>query len=491
MKTNIWIIIIILGVLCAPAIAWPAPAYQGDIYQGQTHVFTRMGDGGDYTELDALCTANYPGKPFGMADARFSNYWVGSVPTFSGGEVMGLGSPVQYIYPSGSFTLNFTPNANYYAFYSIGCSASGRNVNNYATNIVWKYWNLSASQPPFGSANFTGTPTGGFIGGTSGLNVLFTETTTPTVGTIQIWNFGDGQIVNGTYPSVSHTYVNPGVYTVRMDTYKSLYGWHNLTKSNYITVSAQSGIVVNLDVKDSTTGALIQGAGVGIKNVTSGVWRNSTAPTGLVYFDSTGANFEYPLSVNQTITLAASMTGYQPASTTFAIPYHNYRAMLNLVPTTIVNATGKGTVVASVVRDRDGTPISAVSLVLDSGEMGVSNSAGVFTFVNISSGTRRLTASDPGMQTGVSTFNLSAGETKLVQVQLVYDGATPRPTFGTPEPSPTITDSNGNPITNVSTGQINAEGSTGILGMLGMLFQLWPAVVLFLFIAFMKACMSS
>lgn len=317
----------------------------------------------------------------------------------------------------------------------------------------------------------------------------------------------DGTSVLSSNTSLVRTLTEIGVYGLEYEICNDFgCGYANSTTLLNITSDSVlvSGLTVNLDIKNSISGALIADSAVGIKNTTTGVWRNSTAPTGLVYFDSTDPGYAYPLSQNQTITLAASKTGYSPASTTFAIPYDNYRAYLYLVPGTVTNATGAGTVVVSVLRQKTGLPISGVSVVMDSeggGQIGMTNSAGSVTLMNVTAGSRTLIASDSGYQTVEKAFDLAAGETKLVSVELVLDGETPVPTYVTPGPTydpdvvPTYNPddpfnetylNNGN----YTPGELNQRGSAGLMAMIGSLLQLWPAILMLGFIKLVKEAFS-
>ena len=358
---------------------------------------------------------------------------------------------------------------------------------------IGKWWNLSDSFYDLPQANFTGYPLDGY----SPLLVNFTVLNSSAANeTGFLWTWGDGQTVTSNKSSISHTYQNAGIYSVTMEYFNSSGYKFSVTKANYILASTPSGMIVNLDVKDAISGALIQDSTVGIRNTSTGVWRNTTAPTGLVYFSTTDPGYLYPLSQNQSITLAANKTGYRDASETFAIPYNNYRARLFLMPTTVINATGTGTVVVNTIRNKDGLTISGISVVLDSGQMGITNTAGATTLYNVTAGTRYVTLTDPdkGYQDAKSTFNLSAGETKLVVLQMVRVGEQPVETPGSPTPTPTGTydpnDPNSPVYGNYTTSQINEQGGAGVLGMLAQLITWWPLVVVGVLFKFMKSAFS-
>ncbi|MFA4859166.1 carboxypeptidase regulatory-like domain-containing protein [Methanoregula sp.] len=318
------------------------------------------------------------------------------------------------------------------------------------------------------------------------------------------WDFGNGQLYSGNYPNPNEylemTYPNEGNYTVSLSlsatngtsTYSEKISVYNASVilpndvPNSSAGPAVNGVTVNLDIKDAITGALIQNAGCGIYNSTSHMWRNTTAPTGLVYYDSTD-NMFINLSKGQTITLAAWDTGHKPDSVTFKIPYDNYRAILNLVPNTLVSANGTGAIVVTTVRNKDGLPISGASVSLENGQMGSTNTAGAITFQNVTAGDHTVSVSTPyySYSSTSQSVSLSAGETKMVMVQLVEIGQTPVPTYI----APTTTSGGAGTGTyagNYSAGALNAQGGQGLLEMMGMLIKLWPLALIMLFLYFLK-----
>ena len=78
-------------------------------------------------------------------------------------------------------------------------------------------------------ADFAGIPTSG----AAPLSVQFTDISTGAP-TSWYWNFGDG--VFKTEQNPSHTYLNPGTYTVGL-TVSNAYGTSSITKNSYITVT--------------------------------------------------------------------------------------------------------------------------------------------------------------------------------------------------------------------------------------------------------------
>lgn len=280
----------------------------------------------------------------------------------------------------------------------------------------------------------------------------------------------------------NHGATLPGVYDVRLEACNGA-GCCNLTKENVIDVQefsipSNDTIIVNLDVKNAITGALIQNAAVGIRNTTSGEWRNSTAPTGLVYFDSTGAAFNEPLSINQTITLAASKPGYTPWSKTFAIPYHNYREYAYLMPDTVINETGKFTLIVTVTSQKNGIPISAAAVTLSDGQMRNTNSAGAANFYNVTAGNVTITASSSGYQTSEETITGVAGETRLTTISLVLNGETPVPTMI----APTATTTGGN----ITASSLNEKGASGLDQVIDIILSVWPLIFVLVLMRFLR-----
>jgi len=90
--------------------------------------------------------------------------------------------------------------------------------------------NASTGGPVLPTANFAGSPTTGI----APLAVSFTDSSSATV-TSWSWSFGDG--ATSTLQNPSHTYANPGNYTVALTATDSV-GSDTNTKTNYIVASA-------------------------------------------------------------------------------------------------------------------------------------------------------------------------------------------------------------------------------------------------------------
>ena len=105
-------------------------------------------------------------------------------------------------------------------------------------------WDIYASRFAPLRAGFTATPTVGTVP----LRVEFTDASTPTgIADEWLWSFGDG--VTSTLASPVYTYTQTGVYTVTQWVTDTDTGETDaLTRTNYITVSAQWGDLVTTTV---------------------------------------------------------------------------------------------------------------------------------------------------------------------------------------------------------------------------------------------------
>jgi PKD repeat protein len=361
-------------------------------------------------------------------------------------------------------------------------------------NGTWDFQTYVSPTVP--NINFTATP----LTGSNPLTVNFTDTSNQT-NEWRYWNFGDGTYTNASGRNALKVYQYPGVYTVTMDSYSSVYGAYTLTKTNYITVTVPSNFVLNVDIKDSQTGAYIQNTTMlGIKNTTSGVWRNNTpGGVGSFYFDSTDPGNLYPLSQNQTVVLAACGTGYSCNAITVTIPYNEYQAIIPLVKSNVVNETGKGTLAVTVTDNKHGKPVSGITLTLDTNQIGYTNTAGSAMIYNVTTGNRWITATDNSgrFQTAQKSTTITAGTTTMESMSLVLIGETPIPLqIPTTSAGDTLVDTDGDGIPdtaqsvvgNYTPGQLNQKGSSGLMEMIGMVINLWPLILLFAFFKFLKEC---
>ena len=219
-----------------------------------------------------------------------------------------------------------------------------------------------------------------------------------------------------------------------------------LFKTIYLSPHA---LTFNMDVKSATTGYLIQGAHIGIYDPVHAVWRNSTAPTGMVYYDSTGENYEYPLFVGENVTVAAWADDYFEISQDISIPYDQYLVTLNLPPLSAAPISGTYTVVFTVVSNVDQQPIPDVTITSGLGAIKLTNSGGSATFTSVPIGSSRYFDLSAAGYQGTSVYvNGVDGQVIMKSVELVPVGATPTPT-------PIVTSN-----LTAKTGDLNVKGQT-------------------------------
>lgn len=191
-----------------------------------------------------------------------------------------------------------------------------------------------------------------------------------------------------------------------------------------ITLSSPS-ISLYLDVKDSSNGAYINGVdNIGIKNVSSGVWRNTSGHNGAIYFDSTGANYDWPISLNETVIVAADEAGYRSAWESVII--HQDRQLVTLKMVNLngtAPTSGNFTAVIAVSDLQDSKPLIGASLsIQEIGRMSSTNSAGVGTFRNVPVGTYTVQASATGYSPSSTTITGTEMDTLMTSIRLIRDG---------------------------------------------------------------------
>jgi PKD repeat protein len=184
------------------------------------------------------------------------------------------------------------------------------------------------------------------------------------------------------------------------------------------------GIKLYVDVKDSIYGTFIDNVDVGIKNTTSGIWRNKSGSGGYLYYDSTGANYEYPLKIGQTVVVAASKAGYRPDSKTVTIPNNFYTVTLNLVNINgSAPSSGNFTAVIAVADMETGLMINGASVAINElGWIRATNGAGTALFYNVPVGSYSSLVSADGYQSVTSDISGSDQETSMKRVDLLKNG---------------------------------------------------------------------
>jgi hypothetical protein len=239
-------------------------------------------------------------------------------------------------------------------------------------------------------------------------------------------------------------------------------------------------LVLNLDVKSATTGYLIQGSSVGIYDPDYNVWRNGTASTGMVYFDSTGANFEYPLTIGKNVTIAAWSEGYQYHSQNLTITQSNYLLTLNLAPDSTLPTGDEYTIIFTVLSNMNQQPINEITVTSGLGAIKLTNTAGAATFQNVPAGVTTMFDFSGSGYTGASVaVTGSAGQVIMRSVELVQVGATP---------TPTITSSTSNAT--ARTADLNTSGQTFLTDWADTAIASGQLIFFMLFLFFAKKIMA-
>jgi PKD repeat protein len=149
------------------------------------------------------------------------------------------------------------------------------NATGFATTTSPYYVNIS---PPMVLANFTCSPLALTTSDT--LSCVDTSTSGGATITNWAWTFEDAPPQSATTQNAAITYTSDGVWDVTHGVYNATTGWNNLTKNNYVTVSASGAFsgfnrqdimmdgiyTLTLNVKDSVTLGGIPGAVVATSN---------------------------------------------------------------------------------------------------------------------------------------------------------------------------------------------------------------------------------
>jgi PKD repeat protein len=433
----------IMIIPCVTAEALNPAYYQGKAYPGTT--ITIRDDTAVCNALGLHPYAPYPNQTY-FGNANHDYYW-------NYGDF-------QYIVTnnSGNEQYTFKPASAYSYSYLVEAG-----ICDYVL-MHDRWWNTTNDSPP-PTANFTANPTYGVVP----LSILLTDTST---GSPTSWNWSVKALTSGnTYNS---SLQNPVFYLPEVSAYNVTLkvfnggGSSSLTKANYITTTLNppgGGVSLNLDVRSiSNTDLLVTGAQVAIRNITSGVWGNTTAHTGAIQFSDVGG---LPLGINQTVTLCASATGYDSVCQNVVIPYNEYLSTIFLTPNNMQTSGGNWNLIVTVKRNLDAQPVFGAHVEVMTGVSG----AGIFTggtgddgsvsFINISASTSAIVSVvKQGYQSASSVVTVVPNSTQHVTIEIVRIGDTPvatpiAPTAATTlvggggdsSVSPEITDANGNVIT--------------------------------------------
>ena len=281
--------------------------------------------------------------------------------------------------------------------------------------------------PYFGSpsAQFNASP----LSGSAALTVTFHILNTAFISSCS-WVYGDGQTGNSCASSHTHTYANPGTYTVSL-TVSSPWGTgDSLTISNYITVNTTiDHFAISAIASPQTAGTAISGITLTAQDINS---NTVTGFTGTVTYSGTaGVSGTSPAftagrltGVSVTPTLAGSSRTFivsaygKTGTSTFNV---NPGALDHFGISTIASPQTAGTAITGITltaKDAyNNTVTGFTGTVAYSGTAGITGSSSAFTAGQLTgvSATPTVAGSNKSFvitgsgKTGTSTFNVNPG----------------------------------------------------------------------------------
>lgn len=348
-----------------------------------------------------------------------------------------------------------------YSFYEYGYCKYANGTTYDPLGIVW---NFHRSSPPVIATPAYTTNIGTYISTNNTVSLIDTSSVSNGEN-ISSWNwsFGDGNSATvknpvHLFPGVGDYNVSLGVTSVSNSTKVTVY--HTISIINPI-----GNVSLWVDIRDGSTSALITNANEGIQNVTSGVWRNGTSPSGKIYFDATGASWEYPIVAGQTVKVAASKDGYQETSQNVSVPYDHYLVTLNLLPLNMAPSMGNISAIIAVSSLINGTAIPGASVNIQTQPpmavntfFTMTNDAGAASFYNVPAGNYNLQASATGYQPVSDNLTGTSGQTVMKAVQLLPNGYTVGKNANILDPSGNVVSGTGLPA---GTGAPSASNNYG------------------------------
>lgn len=215
-----------------------------------------------------------------------------------------------------------------------------------------------------------------------------------------------------------------------------------------VTIS-QSGVKFYVDVKDSIYGSYLNNIDFGVKNTTSGVWRNVSNRPGALYVDSTGLLANEPLSIGQTVIVAASKAGYRSDWDSITLTQAEPPLLVTLQLVNIngsAPSSGNFTGVIALRNGLTGVEIPGGSVTINElGRMASTNGAGVAMFYNVPVGSYSLLASATGYPAVTDDITGTDQETVMKSITLLPTGYVWGPDPDDPDGPPIIIDPDGNP----------------------------------------------
>lgn len=318
-------------------------------------------------------------------------------------------------------------------------------------------------------------------------NVTFVITqtgspSTPVSGAMVTLSNGQYAATNASGMATIDVFPAASTYTYRVDKIGwfsiidaalGLYGQNGGVLYTTLTPSG-NGILAYLDVRSALDAGnpLVYNASVSIINTTSSVSRTAIAPYGSASFNSTGASYEWPLSVGQNLRFAASSVGYNSETINVTLAFSGQVSTIYLTRNnqSLNNGTWNPVVHVHDV-NYPNTNIPNAKVRIETGINGkcsvypgciaYTNSQGIATFQDLPASTlANIFASAVGYQDGNIVVQVNPNRTMMIDMLLLQIGQTPSvtPLETTPAipgnvtpttqaPYPTITDDEGNPIT--------------------------------------------
>jgi len=307
----------------------------------------------------------------------------------------------------------------------------------------------------------------------------------------------DSSVYTTTNASLVRTLTQEGWYGMNYSVcnalgcgYKNTPAWINITS----TPIQATGISFWVHNTDPITGAKVAFSQVGIRNQTTGAWRNISTNSGDVKFSATDFNGTEKLTAGQTIGLNGWAPGYEYTYVNVTIPYDLWEYNLNLIRTDALPAADNSTMIVNVINTYTTAPLSGVTITLTNSTIPyssskLSNTGGTATFTGLIPGSFQITASKTGFQSSTTSWSTTAGQVSNAYIGILPVGATPVVTdtggnaIYDPSGNPIIGyDLSGNPITAGPTQDMRTDDEKAE-GMMDIFYENGEGLIL-LFILF-------
>lgn len=244
----------------------------------------------------------------------------------------------------------------------------------------------------------------------------------------------DASVYSTGNDTLTKTLIQTGLYGLEYEACNSYgCGYANTTQLVNITsgLIPATGISFWVHTYDPITGAKIGPSDIGIGNVTSGGWRNSSTNLGTAKFDSTDYARLEKLTVGQNVNLCGEAPGYQETCTNVSIAYDGWEYILNLVRTDLVPAGNQSTMIVNVINSNTAQTIPGVSLTISNSSVPyssskLSDSNGIATFSNIpAAGSYQIAASKTGYVSATKFWPVYPGQVSNAYIGMLPVGVTP------------------------------------------------------------------